>query len=63
MWPEHVNKGKEEKYYMETIDRHMKIEYPAKLTIKNKGKTATTKTENQTKQDIPTIKMQPYISA
>ena len=43
MWPEHVNKGKEEKYYMETIDRHMKIEYPAQLTIKNKGKTATKK--------------------
>ena len=46
---------------MQTIDRHMKIEYPGQLTNTNKKEYSNKKTENKTKQDIVTMKMQPYI--
>ena len=44
---------------MQTIDRHMKIEYPGQLTITNKKENSNKKTEK--KQDIVTMKIQPYI--
>ena len=44
---------------MQTIDRHIKIEYPDQLTITNKKENSNKKTEK--KQDIVTMKIQPYI--
>ena len=44
---------------MQTIDRHIKIEYPGQLTITNKKENSNKKTEK--KQDIVTMKIQPYI--
>ena len=44
---------------MQTIDRHIKIEYPGQLTITNKKENSNKKTEKN--QDIVTMKMQPYI--
>ena len=44
---------------MQTIDRHIKIEYPGQLTITNKKESSNKKTEKN--QDIVTMKMQPYI--